>query len=161
MDAFTIALIKGFYIKNKYNALKIASYFGFFQFFMTFLGFYVGNIFKDNVINYGKYITFFILFIIGLNMIIESKTEVNDKTNIKEMLILSFVTSIDAFTIGITFSLNDAKIIYNSIMIGVITFIISIIGALIGKKLKNIIKNKATIFGGIILIILSIKSLFI
>ena len=162
MDAFSISIIKGLTINKVYKAFIISFYFGLFQFLMTYLGYNIGIFFNKNILNYGKYITFFILFLIGINMILDSKKEIklNSDIKIKEMIILSILTSIDAFSVGITFSFSIENIIINSVIIGIITYILSLIGVIIGKKLYKIVNNKATFIGGIIMLILSIKVLF-
>ena len=112
-------------------------------------------------------IVFIILMILGIKMIIESKKEEEDdvkKLSIKVLFIQAIATSIDALScgIGIDNTIDATRMYQVFIGIGIIvlfTFIICMIGLLIGKKLKGTFKNKSQIFGGIILIIISLKIL--
>ena len=83
----------------------------------------------------------------------------NDKVDFKTMIILSIATSIDALAVGITFACLKTKIIVPAITIGIITFLMSVIGVKIGNKFGDKYERKAEIMGGVILILLGIKIL--
>ena len=83
----------------------------------------------------------------------------NDRTNFKTMLPLSIATSIDALAIGITFAFLKVNIIIAALIITITTFLISIIGVIIGNKVGNKFEKKAEFLGGIILLIIGIKIL--
>lgn len=162
MDAFAVAISKGLSMKKNYkNFLTIGFYFGLFQALMPIIGYLLGFSFENIVNRINHYIAFTLLTIIGLSMILENNIEekMNDMINFKTMILLSIATSIDALAIGVTFAFLNVNIIYSSLTIGVITFIISSIGVLIGNKIGDKLKNKAQIFGGIILILTGIKIL--
>ena len=136
--------------------------FGIFQAIMPFFGYLFGNLFKDMIINYDHWIIFVLLNIIGLNMIIESFNKENtsiDDTGFKNMLMYSLATSIDALSIGITFSFLKVNIITSCILIGIITYMLSFIGVIIGSKFGTKYDKISTIIGGLFLIILGIKIL--
>ena len=75
------------------------------------------------------------------------------------MILLAIATSIDAFAVGITFSFLDINILSSITIIGITTFIISIIGVIIGNKIGNKYQRKAKILGGLVLIFLGAKIL--
>ena len=161
LDAFSIAVLKGFVrckIDFKYIFI-IASYFGLFQAFMPFLGYLIGDKLYDTISLYDHYIILFILSFIGINMCLNSFKEntVNDKINFKEMIGLAIATSIDAFTVGITYSFFKINIYLTCILIGVITFIISSLGVIIGHKIGSKFNIKVEFIGGIFLILLGLK----
>jgi putative Mn2+ efflux pump MntP len=164
-DAFAISICKGLSIK-KYDNKKgiiIGAYFGIFQGIMPIIGYLLGYTFKDLIINIDHWIAFVLLCSIGLNMIRESlfnnEEKENDKLDIKTMLPLSIATSIDALVIGITLSFLKTNILISSLIITIITFILSILGAYIGNKFGTNYKNKSVFLGGIILILMGIKIL--
>ena len=77
-------------------------------------------------------------------------------------------TSIDALFVGVSFAVTDG--LKNSIsavllsvgLIGVITFVISLTGLIIGVKIGNVLKNKTGItgiIGGLVLIGIGLKIL--
>lgn len=161
MDAFAVAVSKGLSMKKSYkNSLIIGLYFGFFQGLMPLIGYFLGFSFEDIVTRIDHYIAFTLLTIIGLSMILEKDDEkMDNKIDVKTMLFLSVATSIDALAVGVTFAFLDVNIISAVLTIAIITFFISFFGVLIGNKFGNFLKNKAQIFGGIILILTGLKIL--
>jgi len=79
--------------------------------------------------------------------------------SLKELLILSIATSIDAFAVGVTFAILNTPIITPIIIIGLVTFILSFIGVYIGKNIGQLFENKIEIFGCLILIGIGLKIL--
>ena len=164
-DAFSVAVAKGLSFKkiNYKKILIIGLYFGFFQAIMPILGYIIGSLFTKNITSYNQYIAFGILFIIGLNMLLDSckSNSFKSNTSFKEMLFLSIATSIDAFAIGVSFSVLKMHILSSSIIIGLITFFISSFGCFIGYKFGKKFESISTIVGGTILIAMALKMLFI
>ena len=75
------------------------------------------------------------------------------------MLILALATSIDALAVGVTFAFLKVAILPAISFIGVVTFVFSICGLLIGNLFGAKLKSKAEIFGGIVLILIGLKIL--
>lgn len=163
MDAFAICLCQGLVVKEKKMilTLKLGGTFGVFQFIMPILGFYIGNIFNNKISTYGNIIAFIILVLIGINMVRDGgDEECKEITSLKGLLVLGIATSIDALAIGLSLAMNGKdRITLISLIIGLITFIISILGVIFGNSLGKIIGNKAHYLGGSILILLGIKAL--
>lgn len=165
MDAFAVAICKGLSMKkmNWKKAIIIAFYFGIFQALMPVIGYFLGVNFETLVTNIDHWIALVLLSIIGGNMIKEAlqkeeKTS-NDSVKFKEMVILAIATSIDALAVGITFAFLKADIVFAFSSIGIITFLISLIGVKIGNVFGDRFEKKAEIFGGCILIFLGIRIL--
>lgn len=162
MDAFSVAICKGLSM-NKFEIKKaviIALYFGIFQGVMPILGFLLGGTFAETIEAYDHWIAFALLAIIGINMIREAfdkDEEVNDKVDFKSMIWLAIATSIDALTVGITFSFLNVNIYFSALLIAMITYAFSILGVMIGNKFGCKYKTKAEVAGGIILILMGIK----
>ena len=161
MDAFTVSICKGLKDNNLKNGLIVTSFFAIFQFIMPIIGFYLGNIISNRIINYHSYFSSVLLIIMGILMIKEERLEVTTNLNYKELILLSIATSIDALVIGLSFSFNDTNIFLSSIMIGIITFIICNIGYYLGSLLNKKIHQYSNLIGGITLILIGIKLLFI
>lgn len=166
MDACSVAICKGLCMdKRNYNkAVIIGIYFAIFQFIMPLIGYYFGNIFGNNLKVYSHLISFILLFLLGISMIKESFNKnddsYNDDVNFKAMLMPSIATSIDALSVGITFSLLNINIISSCVIIFIITFILSFMGTIVGQIFGIKYKDKSQIFGGFILIIMGLKMLF-
>jgi putative Mn2+ efflux pump MntP len=165
MDAFAVSICKGLSMRkiDYFKAIIIGFYFGFFQGFMPLIGYFLGSAFQNFVTSVDHWIAFILLSIIGLNMIKESfsneEDNLNDKVDFKTMIVLAIATSIDALAVGISFAFYKVNIFTSIFLIGIITFIISIIGVFVGNKFGSKYKNKAEIVGGVVLIIIGLKIL--
>lgn len=161
LDACSVSICKGLCM-NKFSFYKmiiISLWFSIFQFIMPIIGYYFGNYIGSNLKVYSHIICFILLIILGINMIRESNidSDITDSISIKEMLLLSIATSIDALSIGITFSLFNINIFISCLIIFIITFILSCIGIKVGYMFGSKYKVGAQIIGGLILIIMGIK----
>lgn len=170
MDAFAVSVCKGLSMKkiNWKKAAIIALYFGAFQALMPLLGYLLGTGFSEIIKKFDYLIAFGLLVFIGLNMIKESFSEEeeeclekceNEDIKFKSMIGLAVATSIDALAVGVTFAFMNINILEAIIIIGVITFLISILGVILGNIFGNKFKNKAELLGGAILILIGIKIL--
>lgn len=166
MDAFAVSICKGLSMKKKINykkALIVALYFGLFQGGMPLIGYALGVSFEEIVLSIDHWIAFILLSVIGIGMIKESlgdeEESLNDKVDFKTMVILAIATSIDALAIGVTFAFLNVNIIFASLLICVITFVISYFGVVFGNKFGDKFGSKAELVGGIILILMGLKIL--
>lgn len=165
MDAFAVSVCKGLSMKkiDWKKTIIIAVYFGAFQALMPVLGYFLGSSFSAFVQKVDHWIAFILLSIIGVNMIKESTDDEvekrNDNVDFKTMVVLAIATSIDALAVGVTFAFFEVNILLAISIIGIITFILSIFGVIIGNKFGDKFQNKAELIGGIILIIIGVKIL--
>lgn len=164
MDAFAASLCIGLE-QNKVNfisSIKVGIWFGIFQGIMPLIGYLLSYRVNNLIILVDHLVAFLILIIIGINMIIDSFKE-DDKNysnlDFKTMFFLSLATSIDALAVGISFAFLNVNIVYSIIIISSITFILTFIGVFIGKVLGEKYKQKMTFIGGVILVIIAIKTL--
>lgn len=165
MDAFAVSVCKGLSMKkiNWKKATIIALYFGIFQALMPVIGYFLGSSFSVLVEKVDHWIAFILLAIIGGNMIKESRDDElekrNDRVDFKTMIVLAIATSIDALAIGVTFAFLNVNLILSISIIGIVTFLLSLFGVVIGNKFGDKFQNKAELAGGIILIIIGLKIL--
>lgn len=177
-DAFAVSVCKGLSTKESYfkAALTCGIWFGAFQALMPFLGWALGSVFSNRVDRFAPYIAFVLLAFLGGKMICETikdakceclltaeeKSE-NEKKNaslsFRIMLAFAIATSIDALAAGLTLAVCGVKILLAISLIGIITFILSFIGAALGAKIGGRFREKAQIAGGIILIGIGLKIL--
>ena len=165
MDATAVSICKGLSMKKLVwkNAVIIALYFGIFQAVMPLLGYLFGSAFSGLVEAIDHWIAFVLLSIIGGKMIKESfedegESETkNDSIDVKTMIVMAIATSIDALAVGITFAFFKINIIKAVLIIGIITFTLSLFGVIIGNKFGDKFHGKAEIAGGVILILIGIK----
>jgi putative Mn2+ efflux pump MntP len=171
MDAFAVSICKGLGMTkvNRKQALTIGLYFGGFQALMPFIGYMLGIRFEKYITSIDHWIAFILLGFIGSKMVYEAVKEKDDDAVVEkdlalnqgEMLLLAIATSIDALAVGIMFAFTyDSLNIYWAIaIIGLTTFVLSIIGVIVGNFFGNKYKKKSEIAGGIILILIGVKIL--
>ena len=140
-DAFAVSICKGLSLKkiDIKDAVKIGIWFGAFQALMPTIGFFLGEASQHIITSIDHWIAFILLAIIGGKMIFESfnhDEEVNFDLSFKTMFVLSIATSIDALVVGIAYvcayGSKNAAITFP--MIGIITFMLSVIGVYVGNK---------------------------
>lgn len=170
MDAFAVAICKGLAMKKATlkNCIIVGLWFGFFQALMPFIGYMVGSTFSQYIEKFDYIFAFILLFLIGANMIKESFSK-DDQNNtggslaFRIMLIMAIATSIDALIVGVAFSCGEQltfiRMLIAISIIGVTTFLLSMLGTKIGNIFGSKYKSKAEFFGGAILILLGLKSL--
>jgi len=166
MDAFAVSVVTGsVYREVKLrHALRMALFFGGFQAVMPIIGFLAGQGLKEYISAYDHWVAFGLLVIVGGKMVYESLTieaaEKNlDPSNLVVLLTLSVATSIDALAIGISLSMLTASIVGAAAVIGAVTFGLSYIGILVGKRFGHFFESTIEILGGLILIAIGVKIL--
>lgn len=166
MDAFAVSIGKGLSVtKSKLSHyLKVGLWFGGFQALMPMIGYLLGTSFADAVADFDHWIAFALLAIIGANMIKEAvgkdeDEESNADFSIKALFVLAVATSIDALAAGVSFAFLKTDIISSIIIIGITTFLFSIVGFKIGNIFGNRYKKRAELIGGVILITIGLKIL--
>lgn len=166
-DAFAVALGKGLHMRrfNLRHALIIAATFGVFQAVMPVIGWLLGTQFAPYITGVDHWIAFALLALIGGKMLWEAfsnpeDTEVDDRLNVRELLVLAVATSIDALAVGISFAFLAISITEAAILIGVTTFVLTFAGILIGHRAGVKFRRPAEIAGGVILILIGTRILF-
>ena len=182
MDAFAVSVTDGLCYHNltKRKGVFIPATFALFQAVMPLIGFFIafglGQAFKQTFDEIDHWIAFILLFLIGAKMIFDAikefrspEEEIQKKQfSIAEVLIQGVATSIDALFVGVSFAATDGlkesirNVLKSVLIIGCTTFIISLVGLLIGVKVGDILKKKAgitEIIGGIVLIGIGLKIL--
>lgn len=167
MDAFSVSLANGLN-EPKMRAGRmslIAGTFGFFQIIMPLIGWVcihtIANIFTAFQVCI-PWIALVLLLFIGGKMLIEGiqSSESNEKpaVGMAALLVQGIATSIDALSVGFTiagYSLIAA--VTESLIIGIVTFRVCLIGLRLGKKFGTRLSGRASVLGGIILISIGIE----
>ena len=165
MDAFAVSIGKGLSTKSltPRHYLSVGVWFGGFQALMPIVGFLLGVSFASLVESFDHWIAFVLLGVIGSNMIRESlkgdECEIHPDFSARAMFMLAIATSIDALAVGVSFAFLQIDILPAASIIGVTTFILSMIGLRIGNIFGCRFKSKAEFVGGVVLIIIGIKIL--
>ena len=165
-DTFAVSVSTGLTISKISfgQAFRIAIILAFFQAIMPLAGWFLGSQVANLISNYDHWIAFGLLTILGIKMIYESfknnsvKTDSNNLT-LPVLVGMAIATSIDALVVGVSFAFVKLNIYYTILIIGAITFLVAMIGMLLGKKVGGKFGTKMEIFGGLILIGIGIKIL--
>lgn len=167
-DSFAVSVCSGLSLCRKHlkltDAFKIAFSLAIFQTVMPLLGWLLGGVFKNEVAAYDHWIAFALLLFLGIKMIKEGaepieKKKIKKPTEWRVLIPISIATSIDAFAVGISFSFFTDQIFMPVVLIGLVTFIVSLAGIYMGRKIGKKIAGVAEIIGGIILILIGSKIL--
>ncbi len=166
MDAFSVAVCKGLGMRklDYKGGAAIALSFGVFQAAMPAAGYFLGSRFESCISSFSHWIAFILLGFIGGKMIYETfqedDTEISGyRFDIKELLLLSVATSIDALAVGIVFAAEGTDIIFSCSLIGIITAAISFLGVFLGNRFGSRYEKKAEFAGGAVLVLIGLKIL--
>lgn len=179
MDAVAVSMTNGMVYKgsSKGKTYSMPIFFGVFQGLMPLIGYFAGGLFADVISQYACFLVFAILGFIGGKMIKdglehiqeekeanEQNVEVEEKEEVKTLtykmlFIQAIATSIDAFAVGIGFSVAQVNILPAVAIIGITTAICSLVAIFIGKKFGDMLGSKSEILGGTILVLIAIKAL--
>ena len=168
MDAFSVSLANGLNepkMKKRRMGL-IAGVFAAFQAFMPFAGWVCVHTVLQYFQVFEKFIPWIALILlcyIGGNMLKDgiqnNEEEVETaKLGFKALMVQGVATSIDALSVGFTIAEYGLLMaVVAALIIGVLTFFICFFGLALGKKFGTVFSNKATILGGVILILIGLE----
>ena len=168
MDCFSVSLATG--IMQRRVVLKtitvMSLLFGLFQALMPVIGWLGVIFFKSSIESIDHWIAFGLLCFIGIRMIRDGKKDDEPSFNpdkVMVLLLLAVATSIDALAVGISYVCigltTFESICQPVIIIGLVSFLMSILGYLVGVGVGHKLNLPADIIGGSILIIIGIKIL--
>ena len=175
IDAFSVSIANGIMDPNmrKRRMFKIAGVYAVFQLLMPLIGWFLVTTLEGIFTAFSKFIPWIaliLLLFIGGKMMIEGIKERKGKNKAEKkesaptkltwraLIVQGIATSIDALSVGFTISeYNVLQAFASSLVIGVITLVICLIGLIFGKKIGNKISSVATIIGGAILIFIGIE----
>lgn len=168
MDAFSVSLANGLnepHMKKSKSCL-IAGTFAFFQALMPMTGWICVHTIVRYFQSFEKWIPWIALILlafIGGKMVwdgIQNKEDVSEATKLTfaTLIVQGIATSIDALSVGFTIAeYGFLMALVCALLIAATTFVICIIGLMIGKKFGTRLSNKASILGGVILIAIGLE----
>jgi len=164
MDCFAVSVAGG--IASRFsNSLhwKMSLSFGFFQSMMAIIGWLAGASAIAIVKDYDHIVAFLLLLIVGLRMIYESFEREGENKMVQDkflnILLLSISTSIDSLGVGLGIGVLKIGILLPSLMFGLVSFLVSMIGFSIGGAIGKVLKRWSEFIGGSILILIGFRIL--
>ena len=172
VDAFSVAAAAAPNCSKRWGALRLAGSFGAFQAFMPLAGAFTGQYLLRYVAAYDHWVAFGLLEIIGGKMLVEAlwlsrredpgkMAEKGDPSVGLTLLGLSVATSIDAFGAGIAIQMEGANLWIACPVIGLVCAILTWLGAKLGRTAERYLGQKAEVAGGIVLMALGVKMLWV
>ncbi len=166
MDSLTVSIANGIRYRNYHRKEMILSSitFGLFQGGMPLIGAFLFLRFMEFIERYDHWVVFIVLLILGGQMIHESfkPEEIREKSadfSTKILLAEGVATSIDALSAGVSLPFLPVNIWVSALTITLVTTAICLLGHLAGKKIGLFLKDKAVFIGGLILILIGLKTL--
>lgn len=168
MDAFAVALAIALSLKtpSRGQVFRLAFSFGLFQFIMPVAGWFAGRGLHAFIRGFDHWMAFGLLTFIGGKMILESavigREEDDagcDPTRGASLVILSVATSIDALAVGLSVSLLGVEILFPAVVIGLVAFLLTVVGMRLGPFVGRILGKRMEAVGGIVLIAIGLKIL--
>ena len=165
MDAFSVSVANGLHNPDMPlpRGLVIAGTFAVFQTIMPMLGWLCVHSIAEAFQAFQRFIPWIALILlvyIGVKMIREGLHDQEEKESLKggALFVQGIATSIDALSVG--FTIAEYSLIFalvESLIIGAVTFGLCAVGVRLGGKIGTKLSGKATILGGIILILIGIE----
>lgn len=169
IDCFTVSVTGGIVLRRvRWSIfLKMGFFFGLFQALMPLIGWLGASRFSHLIEDYDHWIAFGLLCFLGIRMIREQFKKEEERsfnpTRLKVILALAVATSIDALAVGISFAFTGynsfSSLAFPLIAIGLASFILSVMGCLIGVFCGRRFHLRVEIFGGLVLIGIGTKIL--
>ena len=168
MDAFSVSLANGLNEPNMKTRKMcgVAGIFAIFQALMPLIGWVCIHTVVQYFAAFEKlvpWIALALLSYIGGKMLLdgirgEGEDEAKPEVGIAALLVQGVATSIDALSVGFTIADYDLlAAVIAAALIAAVTFVICFAGLIIGKKVGTKLAGKASILGGVILIIIGIE----
>ncbi|MBT7580297.1 MAG: manganese efflux pump [Candidatus Marinimicrobia bacterium] len=167
MDASAVSMTAAAagYAQHVRQVFRLAFHFGLFQGVMPLIGWLLGSTVVSYIEKWDHLIAFGLLAVVGGRMVVSwfDKTEETirrDPTRGWTLITLSIATSIDALAVGLSFSFLDVSIWLPCLLIGLITFVLSILATQLGKVAGKLIGKGVEVFGGLILLGIGLRILY-
>jgi putative Mn2+ efflux pump MntP len=168
MDAFAVSV--GCSLSrvgvDRAGAFRMAAHFGLFQFGMPVLGWLAGRAVSGLIRSFDHWVAAGLLVFVGGKMIVEAfrkeealVREVRDRTRGWPLILLSVATSLDALAVGLSFAALGARIAFPAAVIGVVCFLITLVGTKIGPAIGRLAGEWAEAAGGGVLLLIAVKIL--
>ena len=158
MDAFSLALAYGTQNISKPKTIILSISVGIFHFFMPLFGYIVGYKIINILPIKPNTLIFIVLFIIGIQMILESikNNNIVKPLSYIEILLFSLAVSLDSFTTGLGLDILYKSKLVSIILFSLCSFSFTYLGLNLGEYISNKIGKISTFFGGITLIVIGV-----
>lgn len=175
-DAFAVTISNTFVYASESRArlMLMPVMFGLFQGLMPVTGYLLGGLAAEVIEAYSGIITLVILGFVGGNMIYEGVNALRGKDDggpeepgagpvarrltLTTVLAQAIATAIDAFAVGVSLRAQAVSLAVAAPLIALTTFLCCIVALVLGRKLGEVLGDRAQVVGGVVLVIIGLKA---
>jgi putative Mn2+ efflux pump MntP len=168
LDAFAVATVAGITLgePSHRQRFRLSFHFGAFQALMLTGGWYLGSAVVRLLHGLDAWVAFAMLALVGGNIVRnalcvgeEDRTKI-DPTRGWKLVFLSVGTSLDALAVGISLAMVNTRIFRSALVVGLVSYGMTLLGMGIGQKIGTIWGRRAELFGGFVLICIGLNILW-
>lgn len=169
MDAFAVSISKGATLrKPKFSeALRTGLIFGVIEALTPLIGWGMGMLASQFVLEWNHWIAFVLLVFLGGRMVIEGLRGCDDEENAPQhrhgfwlLVTTAIATSLDAMAVGVGLAFLQVNIMTTALLIGCATLIMTTLGMMIGRFIGPLLGKRAEVLGGVVLIAIGAQILW-
>lgn len=176
-DAFAVTISNTFVYasESRSRLMLMPLMFGLFQGLMPVAGYLLGGLAAEVVETYAGVITLVILGLVGGNMIREGVCALRGageqdgpeepgagpvarRLTLVTVLAQAIATAIDAFAVGVSLRAQAVSVVVAAPIIALTTFLCCVVVLALGRKLGEVLGDRAQVAGGIVLVLIGLKA---
>jgi putative Mn2+ efflux pump MntP len=160
LDAFAVATVAGITLgePSRRQRFRLSFHFGIFQAMMLTGGWCLGSAVARLLHGLDAWVAFALLALVGGNIVRnslcgdEDERRKFDPTRGWELVFLSIASSLDALAVGISLAMVNFPIIRSAMIVGIVSYGMTLLGMVIGKRIGAIWGRRCELLGGVFLI---------
>ncbi|WP_417571365.1 manganese efflux pump MntP family protein [Parolsenella catena] len=176
-DAFAVTISNTFVYasESRSRLMLMPLMFGLFQGLMPVAGYLLGGLAAEVIETYAGVITLVILGLVGGNMIREGVCALRGageqdgpeepgagpvarRLTLVTVLAQAIATAIDAFAVGVSLRAQAVSVVVAAPIIALTTFLCCVAALALGRKLGEVLGDRAQVAGGIVLVLIGLKA---
>lgn len=176
-DAFAVTISNTFVYasESRSRLMLMPLMFGLFQGLMPVAGYLLGGLAAEVIETYAGVITLVILGLVGGNMIREGVCALRGageqdgpeepgagpvarRLPLVTVLAQAIATAIDAFAVGVSLRAQAVSVVVAAPIIALTTFLCCVATLALGRKLGEVLGDRAQVAGGIVLVLIGLKA---
>lgn len=176
-DAFAVTISNTFVYasESRSRLMLMPLMFGLFQGLMPVAGYLLGGLAAEVIETYAGVITLVILGLVGGNMIREGVCALRGageqggpeepgagpvarRLTLVTVLAQAIATAIDAFAVGVSLRAQAVSVVVAAPIIALTTFLCCVAALALGRKLGEVLGDRAQVAGGVVLVLIGLKA---
>ena len=176
-DAFAVTVSNTFVYasESRSRLMLMPLMFGLFQGLMPVAGYLLGGLAAEVIETYAGVVTLVILGLVGGNMIREGVCALRGageqdgpeepgagpvarRLTLVTVLAQAIATAIDAFAVGVSLRAQAVSVVVAAPIIALTTFLCCVAALALGRKLGEVLGDRAQVAGGVVLVLIGLKA---